>query len=144
MTPERGVFSAKLDELETAYGKLNSCLRRLQNADADALKSELKELDEEDRRCSASLEKGAGSRLPFAAALAGLQLKYERGVDDLLSSEMDSGLDDSGKVEAAALTAENMIDLATNACRHALRAVTAALLWQRESENRKQARESEC
>lgn len=146
MTPERGVFSAKLAELEGAYGRLDSRLRRLQGADAAALESELKALDEEDRIYRAGLEKGAGSRLPFAAALANMQLKFERGVDDLLSSELDSGLDSAGKAEAAALTAENMIDLATTACRHALRAATEALLWQSENEDRRQkkARESEC
>ena len=144
MTPERGVFSAKLFELESAYARLDSCVRHLQSADAAELKNQLKELDEEDRRCSAALEKRAGSRLPFAAALSSLQLKYVRGVDDLLSSEMDSGISRSDKVEAAALTAEHMIDLATAACRQALRAATAALLWQRESENKKQARENEC
>ena len=92
MTPERGVFSAKLSELESAYARLDSCVRHLQSADAAELKNQLKELDEEDRRCSATLEKRAGSRLPFAAALSSLQLKYVRGVDDLLSSEMDSGI----------------------------------------------------
>ncbi len=80
------------------------------------------------------------SRLPFAAALSNLQLKYERGVDDLLSSEMDSGISRSDRVEAAALTAENMIDLATSACRQALRAATAALLWQSERAKTKNKR----
>ena len=144
MTPERGAFSAKLAELDAAYGRMNSRLRQLQSADASELKNQLRALDEEDRRCSEALETGAGSRLPFAAALAKLQLKYERGVDDLLSSEIDSGLDSSGKVEASALTAEHMIDVATSACRHALMAATAALLWQSESENKKQARNSQC
>ena len=65
-------------------------------------------------------------------------------MDDLLSSEIDSGLDSFGKFEASALTAEHMIDVATSACRHALMAATAALLWQSESENKKQARNSQC
>ena len=99
MTPERGVFSAKLSELESAYARLDSCVRHLQSADAAELKNQLKELDEEDRRCSAALEKRAGRRLPFAAALSSLQLKYVRGVDDLLSSEMDSGISRSDKVD---------------------------------------------
>ncbi len=140
MTSERGVFSAKLSELEAAYGRLDSCLHSLQDADASELSRQLKALDDEDRRCISSLEARVESRLPFAAALSNLQLKYERGVDDLLSSEMDSGISRSDRVEAAALTAENMIDLATSACRQALRAATTALLWLRENENEKQAR----
>ena len=144
MTPERGAFSAKLAELDAAYGRLNSCLRQLQSADASELKNQLRALDEEDRRCSEALETGAGSRLPFAAALAKLQLKYERGVDDLLSSEIDSGLDSFGKFEASALTAEHMIDVATSACRHALMGATGGPLWQSGSGNKKQARNSQC
>lgn len=140
MTPERGVFSAKLSELEAAYGRLDNCVRRLQDADTGELKDQLKALDDEDRRYAAALEARAGSRLPFAAALTNLQLKYERGVDDLLSSEMDSGIGRSDRVEAAALTAENMIDLATSACRHALRAAATVLLWQKENEKDIQAR----
>lgn len=39
MTPERGVFSAKLSELESAYARLDSCVRHLQSADAAELKT---------------------------------------------------------------------------------------------------------
>ena len=131
MALDKGVFSAKLADLEAAYARLNICLGRMEGAAGAELRAQCQALEAEERRWRASLQEEAGSRHPFAAALARLQLQYQRGMGELLSQPLGAGPGQGA--EEAALAAEHMMDHAAAACRQALWAAAEALLLQAEA-----------
>lgn len=134
MNPNREIFSAKLEEMERQYCRMQSRIRICGQEDHEKIRKELQKAAEEYSEYILSLQKAAcESRSPAIRELAKAQLEYIKKTESLLKDgrigsfihcEKSSLQEDTA--EAAALYAEYAIDYAVQASRYALAAVLSA------------------
>ena len=130
---QHGMFTAKLQELEREYGRLQNCIRLLQEEPSEQLHQERERLEDECRERALLLDETVHScRSPAMARLAQLQRDYGQQTQTLLQTGIIKRSPDGSPVhyqddaEAMALYAEFAVDFATQSMRHALMAALRA------------------
>lgn len=133
MELQHGMFTAKLQELEREYGRLQNCIRLLQEEPSEQLHQERERLEDECRERALLLDETVHScRSPAMARLAQLQRDYAQQTQALLQTGVIKRNPDDPLIryqddaEMMALYTEFAIDFATQSMRYALMAALRA------------------
>lgn len=129
---ENELFTVKLCELEKQYRDMRSRIYLMQQDDHEAIKQELKKMEEAyDKTMRLLRENTRGCRSPAVRALNEAQIAYDSRIKEIMKKDMPRCIraDDrqEAKAEAKTLYAEYSIDFAVQAVQSALMAVLSAL-----------------
>lgn len=133
MELQHGMFTAKLQELEQEYSRLQSRIQLLQGDRREQIRMEREQLESECRKRALLLDETVRScRCPAMARLAQLQRDYAQQTQALLQTGVIKRSPDDPLIryqddaEMMALYTEFAIDFATQSMRYALMAALRA------------------